>query len=199
MIILLRERSIMPVAFPPFYTPENATRYLHLSLRACMPQVRFSYSTGCFNSPIRASISIRPLSVRRISTSDSCKLRLPLVTIRQQLLLVIQQLLPRLRSILRVRSLHDSIHRATLLAISAVNALCHVDIVACGTAGAVLALFGFNGDGLGGADGFAEFAGDAAFFTGGVAAEGVLAAEARGDGTLFEGVVDCVARRGRQC
>jgi len=52
---------------------------------------------------------------------------------------------------------------------------------------------------LGGADGFAEFAGDAAFFTGGVAAEGVLAAEARGDGTLFEGVVDCVARRGRQC
>ncbi len=43
------------------------------------------------------------------------------------------------------------------------------------------------------ADGFAELAGDATFFAGRVAAQGVFAAEARGDGAFFEGVVDCVA------
>lgn len=43
---------------------------------------------------------------------------------------------------------------------------------------------------MGGTDGFTELAGDAAFFAGGVAAEGMFAAEAGGDGAFFEGVID---------
>ena len=79
------------------------------------------------------------------------------------------------------------------MAKTTVDAFRHVNVVAGGASGAVFALLGFDGDGLGGADCFAEFAGDAAFFAGWVAAEGVLAAEAGGDGAFFEGVVDCVA------
>jgi len=49
---------------------------------------------------------------------------------------------------------------------------------------------------LGGTDSFAEFTGNAAFFTSRVAAKGVLATETRGDGAFFEGVVDCVSGAG---
>jgi hypothetical protein len=48
---------------------------------------------------------------------------------------------------------------------------------------------------LGRADGFAELAGDAALFAGGVAAQGVLTAETGGDWTFLEGVVDCVSAK----
>ena len=133
------------------------------------------------------------LSIRRIRPRHRCQLRLPLIPIRQQLFLIIQQLLPRLGRILGIRTLHNRIHRTTLLAEAAVNALRHVNIVAGGASAAVLALLGFDRDGLGRADGFAEFAGDAAFFARGVAAEGVFAPEAGADGALFEGVVDRVS------
>lgn len=133
------------------------------------------------------------LPIRCIRPRHRRQLRLPLVPIRQQLLLVIQQLLPRLGRVLRIRALDNRIHGAALLAESAVDALGHVDVVARGAAGAVLALLGLDRDGAGGADGFAQLAGDAAFFAGRVPAQGVFAAEARGDGSLFEGVEDCVA------
>jgi hypothetical protein len=133
------------------------------------------------------------LSVRRIRPRNRCQLRLPLIPIAQQLLLIIQQLLPRLRGILRIRPLDNRINRTALLTHPAVNALGHIDIVSGCAARAVLALLGFDGDGGGRADGFAELAGDAAFFAGGVPAEGVFAAESGGDGTFFVGVVDCVS------
>jgi len=50
---------------------------------------------------------------------------------------------------------------------------------------------------LGRAYGFAELAGDATFLTSGIATEGVLATETRGDGSFFEGVVDCISGEGR--
>lgn len=83
------------------------------------------------------------------------------------------------------------------MAKSTVNALCHVDIVARGTTRSVGTLLSLDRDGLGRADGLAQLAGDAALLTGGIATESVLATETGGDGALLEGVVDCVARRGR--
>jgi len=65
------------------------------------------------------------------------------------------------------------------LAETAVDALGHVDVVTSCAARAVRALFGFDGDGLGGADGFAELAGDAAFFARRVPAQSVFATETR--------------------
>lgn len=133
------------------------------------------------------------LSVRRVRPRNSSELRLPLISIHQQLLLVIQQLLSRLGRILGIWTLHNCIHRAALLTEPAVDALRHVDVVASGASGAVRALLGFNRDGLCGTNGFAEFAGDASFFACGVAAQSVLASEARGDGAFFEGVVDRIS------
>lgn len=56
------------------------------------------------------------LAVRSIGTRDSSKLRLPLVSIRQQLLLVVQQFLAGLGGILCVGTLDNGVYGARLLA-----------------------------------------------------------------------------------
>jgi hypothetical protein len=92
------------------------------------------------------------LSVRCIRPCRSRHLGLPLISIRQQLLLVVQQLLPRLGGVLGVRRLDNGVDGARLLAEAAVDALRHVDVVAGRAAGTILTLLGFDGNGLGGAD-----------------------------------------------
>ena len=62
--------------------------------------------------------------------------------------LVVQKLFSRLSSILCVRALHNSIHRARFLAESTIDALGHVDIVAGSSARSISTLFSLNGDGL---------------------------------------------------
>lgn len=89
-------------------------------------------------------------------------------------------------------TLNNSIHGAALLAVTAVNALGHVDIVTGRPAASVHTLFRLNSDSLGRADGLAELAGNAAFLAGGIATQGMLTAETGRDGTLLEGVEDGV-------
>lgn len=74
---------------------------------------------------------------------------------------------------------NNGIHRATLLAVSTVDTLGHVDIISGRATASILTFFGLDGNSLGGADGFAKLAGDTAFFTSRIAAQGVLTAEAR--------------------
>ena len=74
---------------------------------------------------------------------------------------------------------------------AAIDALHHVDVVAHGAARAVIAArAGLDGDRLRGADRLAELAGDASLLAVRVAAQRVLAAEARADGALLERVID---------
>jgi hypothetical protein len=94
-------------------------------------------------------------------------------------------------------TLNNGIHGATLLAVATVDALGHINIVTGRPAASVLTLLGLNGNSLGRADGLAELAGNAALLTGGITTESVLTTETGGDGTLFEGVEDGVARRRR--
>src|SRR6201999_2610342 len=92
-------------------------------------------------------------------------LALPAVAVREQALLVVVELLARFGSELEVRPLDDGVHRAGLLAETAVDALHHIDVVARGAARAVIAArAGLDGDGLRRADRLAELAGDAALF-----------------------------------
>ena len=72
----------------------------------------------------------------------------------------------------------DGVDRAGFFAEAAEDALGQIDVVARGAAGAVGALFRFDGDGECRADGFAQFAGDAALFAVGVAAQCMKATEA---------------------
>ena len=95
-----------------------------------------------------------------------------------------------LRGKLVVRSLDDGIDGTSLLAETAIDALGHVDVVAGGSAGTVLAGFGLDGDGLGGADRLTQLAGDAALVSRGVSPQGVLATETRAQVTPLVGVVD---------
>lgn len=140
-------------------------------------------SSGSHLSPFASNFS-----VNQVSKSSTSRYRIQLSPT-----LVVQQLLAGLGRVLGVGALDDGINGARLLAEAAVDALCHVDVVAGGAAGSVGALLGLDGDGLRRADGLAQLAGDAALLARRVAPQGVLAAETGGDGALLEGVVDCVS------
>lgn len=58
----------------------------------------------------------RALTIRGISPRHSGQLGLPLVAVGQQLLLVVKQFLPRLRSILCIRRFDDRVDWAAFLA-----------------------------------------------------------------------------------
>ena len=126
----------------------------------------------------------RPLprrsAVGRVEREVLRDLTLPAVAVIQQLVLVVVELLARLRRELEVRAFDDGIDGAGLLAQPAVDAFDHVDVVARRAPGAVVAArTGFDGNRLRRADRLAQLAGDAALLTVGVAAQRVLAAEAR--------------------
>src|ERR671913_1407018 len=121
--------------------------------------------------------------VRRVGGEIGRDLAFPPVAVRQQLLLVIEQLLARLCGEFVVRAEDDGVHRARLLAVAAVDALGHVDVVARGPAAAVGPGLALDHDALRRADRLAQLAGDAALLAVGVAPQGVLAAEARAQGT----------------
>src|SRR5207248_674931 len=87
-------------------------------------------------------------------------------------------------------ALDDRIDRAGLLAVAAIDALGHVDVVARGAAAAVLARLGLDGDRQSRAHRLAELAGDAAFLAVGIAAQRMLAAEARAERAALVGIVD---------
>ena len=115
---------------------------------------------------------------------------LPSISVRQQLLLVVQELLVVLDRELKVRALDNGVDRARLLAVTAVDALRHVDIVFRRPAAVVGAGLGLDGDGLGWADGLAELASDASLLSSRVASQRMLPTEAGRDRALLEGVVD---------
>src|SRR4051812_24391736 len=80
-----------------------------------------------------------PSPIRRIERDVLGDLALPAVAIRKQALLVEVELLARLGGELEVRAFDDGVHRASLLAKAAVDAFDHIDVVARGAAGAVVA------------------------------------------------------------
>lgn len=143
-------------------------------------------SSGSHLSPFASNFSVNQVSKGPSTSTRHRKIQLSPT-------LVVQQLLAGLGRVLGVGALDDGINGTRLLAEAAVDALCHVDVVAGGAAGAVGALLGLDGDGLRRADGLAQLAGDAALLARRVAPQGVLASEAGGDGALLEGVVDCVS------
>src|SRR5262249_34633393 len=118
------------------------------------------------------------------------ELGLPAVAVRQQLLLVVEELLAGLGGELEVRPFDNGVDRAGLLAEAAIDALGHVDVIARRAPAAVRARLGLDGDGLRRADRLAQLAGDAALLAVGIAAERMLAAKARAERPLLIGIVD---------
>src|SRR5246500_525508 len=128
--------------------------------------------------------------VRRVEFDGFRKLALPAVAVGEQFRLVIIEFLAGLGREFEIRSLDDGVDRAGFLAQAAIDAFHHVDVVAHGAAGAVVAArTGLDGDRLRRADRLAQLAGYAALFAVRIAAQRVLAAEARRDRALLEGIV----------
>src|SRR5579871_31358 len=129
-------------------------------------------------------------SIGRVARQVGRDLRFPAVAVREQPFLVVEQLLPGLGGELEIRAFDDGVHRAGFLAQPAIDAFGHVDVVARCAPAAVLARLHLDGDGLSRADRLAELAGDAALLAVGIAAQRVLAAEARAQGPLLVGIVE---------
>lgn len=73
--------------------------------------------------------SIRYLPVWVVSLNVMGKHTFPLVTIGEQLLLIIQKFFVCLRAVLEVRTLHNGVDWARFLAESTIDALGHIDII----------------------------------------------------------------------
>src|ERR1039458_5220694 len=102
--------------------------------------------------------------VGRVERDVGRDLAFPAVAIREQALLVVVQLLACLGGEFKVRTFHDGVDRAGLLAESAIDAFHHVDVVARGAPRAVVSPWpGLDGNGLRRTDRLAQLAGDAAF------------------------------------
>lgn len=134
------------------------------------------------------------LSVGRIGVETVLDFLLPFITICQQFLLIVKQFLSGFRGVLDIGGLDNGIDRAGLLAVAAVDALGHINIVLGGTSRTINPLFSLNGDGHSRANGFTQLTGNAALLTTGVAAKGMLTSESRRNRTLLKGVVDRVGR-----
>src|SRR6266851_4822553 len=129
--------------------------------------------------------------VRRVEREVLGDLALPAVAVREQPLLVEIELLARFGRELEIRTFDDGVDRTGFLAEPAIDAFHHVDVVARRAPRAVVAAgTGLDGDGLRRADRLAQLAGDAALLAVGVAAQRMLAAEARRDRPLLEGIVE---------
>src|SRR5215204_3034113 len=138
----------------------------------------------CMNAPY-------PSPIRGVEREVLGDLALPAITVGEQALLVIEEFFARLGGELEIRSLDDRVHWAGFLAQPAIDAFDHVDIVAGGAPGAVVAArAGLDGDRLRRANRLAQLAGNAALLAVGVAPQRVLAAETRRQRVLFERIVD---------
>src|SRR5438477_5556415 len=120
-------------------------------------------------------------SVGRLERERLVQFAFPAVAIREQLFLVVEQLLAGLGGEFEIRALDDRVDRTGLLAEAAIDAFRHVDVVARGAAAAVVARLGLDGDGERRTDRLAELAGDAALLAVRIPAQRVLAAEARAE------------------
>src|SRR3954465_6040184 len=114
----------------------------------------------------------------------------PAVTVRQKLFLVVEELLAGLGGELQIRSLDNRIDWAGLLAITAINAFRHIDVVARRAPAAVLARLGLDRNAQRRADCLAQFAGNAALLAVRIAAQHVLAAETRADRVFLIRIID---------
>src|SRR5579863_3012639 len=123
-------------------------------------------------------IAGRVSPIRRVERDVLGKLALPAVAVREQLFLVVVKLFARLGREFEIRPFDDRIDRTGFLAHPAVDALDHVDVVASGPAGAVVAPRArLDGDRLSRTDRLAQLAGDASLLAVRIAAQRMLATE----------------------
>lgn len=74
--------------------------------------------------------------------------KFPFIAVGQQFLLVVEEFFTSLGGKLKIRSLHDCIHRASLLTESAIDTFCHINVISCCSSAAVRTGLRFDGDRL---------------------------------------------------
>src|SRR5260221_306930 len=131
-----------------------------------------------------------PSPVRRVEREVLRDLGLPAIAVREQLVLVVEQLLARLGGELEIGTLDDRVDRAGFLAEAAIDAFRHVDVVARRAPAAIGARLRLDGDGERRAHGLAKLARDAALLAIGTTAQRMFATKPRAERPLLVGIVD---------
>lgn len=139
------------------------------------------------------------LSVHDISCDVQSENGLPHISVVKQLLLGVHQLIAGLGSKLQDGVFHNGIHRASLLAVSAIDTSGSIEIVTSSSSQTIRTNFSLDVNNLGRADGLAQSAGNASttqwkrtslpLLSAGISSQAVLASHSRGDGDLLVGEV----------
>lgn len=131
---------------------------------------------------------MRVLAVEEVCLDVGGYLLLPLVSIIEQLLLIIEQLFMCLSGELKVWALYYGIYRAGLLAEPTVDTFGHVNIISCGSPASICPCLCLYRDSLSRTDGLTELAGNAPLLPIGVSPKGMLSPKARTKRTLLKRV-----------
>lgn len=141
------------------------------------------------SSKLRRGQSDLTLTIQRLALQVLCNFFFPLVSIRQQLFLIVQKLLVTVRRVFKVWSFHNRVYRTRLLAKTAVYALGHIDVVLCRSSRSIFSFFRIYGNRLRRTDGFAQFTRDTSLLPGWVSSQRVFPAKPRRERTFFERVI----------
>ena len=142
----------------------------------CLNKVNDDSSGSCFNF------------------HNSCKLRLPFITIFQQFGLIVKELLVEEGWVLEVRTFHDCVNWASFLTEATENAFCHINIIFSSSSRSVWSWLRLNHNCESRASSFAKFASDASFLTCWVSSESVLTSEHRWQSSFFPRVMNNMIR-----
>lgn len=142
------------------------------------------------SSLLHQSIQSLDLTIEELAHQVLGDLLLPLVSVGQELFLIVEQLLVCFSGKLKIGALHNGINGTRFLAKSTVDALGHVNIVTSCSASSVFTSFRFNSNGLGWTDRFTELAGNATFVSSGVPSQSVLSTETGAQISMLVGVID---------
>jgi hypothetical protein len=138
----------------------------------------------------RTIVQSLDLTIEEFAHQVLSDLLLPLVSVRQELFLIIEQLLVCFSSKLKVGAHHNGINGTCFLAKSTVDALGHVNIVTSCSASSVFTSFRLNSNGLGWTDRFTELAGNATLVSSGVPSQRELSTETGAQVSFLVGVID---------
>jgi len=126
-----------------------------------------------------------------ISLEASSDFRLPLISIAQQFFLVVEQFFMCLCGEFKVGALNNCINRTGLLTEAAIDAFSHVNVVARRTPASIRSRLCLDSNGLGWADGFTQFACNAALLAGWVPPKSMFPSESGAERSFLKWVIDC--------
>lgn len=125
------------------------------------------------------SFYVTHLSIQMIISNITCNFRLPSITIKEQFFFIVKKFLVGFCGIFEIGPLDYGVDGTGLLAVTAENTFCEVDVITRSSPRAVATHFRLDCNGLCRACGLAKLASDASLFTRRISTQSMLTSESR--------------------